>query len=162
MAVLLIGGFVWWMYRGEDTAASPAAEVPAAQVADNKANNNSDDIAGGNASPSTQRAVTAYTTTRAKEGASYVATVTLTDQGFSPRIVEIKEGESVRFINKSSKSMRIASDEYAGSPIYAGFNQVKSVGINGTYSLSFTEAGVWGYHNLDTASDMGVVYVKQQ
>jgi len=153
VALLLLGGFAWWTY-GDDSSSPTSTETPTGQSADNT------DIKTTGTDTPAKRAAAAYTVTRAKEGSAYVATVTLTASGFSPRIVEIERGDSVRFINKSGKSMRITSDTFEGAPIYAGFNQVKSVGMNGTYSLSFSEAGVWGYHNLGTESDIGIVYVK--
>ncbi|MCE9643992.1 hypothetical protein K8Q93_01980 [Candidatus Parcubacteria bacterium] len=151
VALLLIGGFAWWTYS-DDTASPASTETPTGESTDNTDVKTADTPA--------KRAAAAYTVTRAKEGTAYVATVTLTATGFSPRIVEIERGDSVRFINKSGKSMRVTSDTFEGAPIYAGFNQVKSVGMNGTYSLSFSEAGVWGYHNLGTETDIGIVYVK--
>jgi plastocyanin len=109
-----------------------------------------------------RRAETAYTSTRSLVNGRYITTVTLTSTGFVPQIVSVGRGESVRFVNKSGGSMRIASNEYQGVPLLQGLNQERTVGANGTFEITLTEVGVWGYHNgVGTASSPnGIVYVK--
>lgn len=108
------------------------------------------------------RAQAAYSKTRVKEGDKFVTIVNYNgSKGFDPQIVSINRGESVRFINQSDESMRIVSNVFDGVPIYPGFNQEKTVGKGGTFSLSFSQPGVWGYHNLNAESTIvGIVYVK--
>ena len=107
-------------------------------------------------------ALTSYTKTRALENGKYVTTVSYIGKGFSPEIVSINAGEEVRFVNKSNLSMRIISNVFNNVPLYPGFDQEKSVGLNGSYPFVFTQKGVWGYHNLDNqdTSIVGIVYVK--
>ncbi len=109
-----------------------------------------------------ERAQAAYSKTRVKEGEKFVTIVNYTGaRGFDPQIVSVNRGESVRFVNQSDESMRIVSNVFDGVPIYPGFNQEKTVGKGGTFSLSFSQPGVWGYHNLNAESSVvGVVYVK--
>ncbi len=108
----------------------------------------------------TKKATIAYTQTRVLENGRYVSTVSLTSTGFLPKVVEINKGETVRFVNKSGSAMRIASDDFGGTPLYVGLNQEKSVGQNGIYELTFTDTGAWAYHNRTAPSVIGVVYVK--
>jgi len=108
------------------------------------------------------RAQAAYSKSRVKEGVKFVTIVNYTRAGgFDPQIISINRGESVRFVNKSSEVMRVTSNTFENAPIYPGFNQAASVGLGGTYSLSFTQPGVWGYHNLNgDPTVVGIVYVK--
>lgn len=108
------------------------------------------------------RAQAAYSKTRIPEGKSFVTIVNYTRAGgFDPQIVSINRGESVRFVNQSTEVMRVTSNTFEGVPIYPGFDQQKSVGKGGTYSLSFTTPGVWGYHNLNgDPTVVGIVYVR--
>ncbi|MDO8620174.1 MAG: hypothetical protein Q7R64_02395 [bacterium] len=104
--------------------------------------------------------VSPYKQTRVFENGKYVSIVTLTNTGFTPKVVEITRGESIRFVNKSGSAMRIASDENNGVPLYIALNQEKSVGQGGIYELTFTEPGIWVYNNRSNPLGVGVVYVK--
>ncbi len=155
VVVCVVAGFVLWNsaknsasysgFEAEETPAVPEqpakASAPSAKTADAK------------------RAEAAYTGTRILESGKYVTVVTLTSAGFSPQIVSINRGENIRFINKSGSAMRIASNEFQGVPILGSLNQSKSVGRDGVFELTLSEAGVWGYHNSNTALT-GIVYVK--
>lgn len=112
--------------------------------------------------PAAKRAETAYTETRVQENGRYVTTVTLTSAGFVPQIVSVNRGENVRFLNKSGGAMRIASNDFQGVPLLTGLNQEKSVGANGTYEVTLTEVGVWGYRNGVGTNQIvtGIIHVK--
>ncbi|MDO8594928.1 MAG: hypothetical protein Q7R93_05485 [bacterium] len=111
-------------------------------------------------SPAVKRAEAAYTQTRVLENGRYISIVSLTDKGFVPQVVSINRGENVRFVNKTSGSMRIASEDFEGVALFAGLNQEKTVGKSGIYELTMPEAGVWAYYNLSKGGSTGVVYVK--
>ncbi len=99
--------------------------------------------------------------TRLYENGVYVNLVRYTGSSFEPRVVAVNRGETVRFVNVSNQTMRIASNVFDKLPVYRGFDQAKSVGKGGTFELSFTEIGIWGYHNLSgDQSVVGVVQVK--
>ncbi len=65
--------------------------------------------------------------------------------GFSPNVLQIRKGASVRFVNKSDEAMRVFSTntEY----IFSQLNQPKTVGKDGTYDFTFTQDGIWTYTN---------------
>jgi len=78
--------------------------------------------------------------------------------GFSPNTLQIRKGESVKFINKSDSAMRVyASDQ--DSSIYREFNQSQSVGENGIYEYTFNEVGIWPYYNYNEQSNLGNILV---
>jgi len=93
--------------------------------------------------------------TRVLENGQYVTIINLTSRGFVPQAVSISRGESVRFVNKSGSAMRILS-----STEYLGLDQQQSVGMNGTYELSFPRVGTWTFNNGRNQDVIGIVHVK--
>lgn len=88
-----------------------------------------------------------------------VYVVTYTRSGFSPNILEISTGKSVRFVNNSDKAMRIFSNDISNS-VYTTLNSSKTVGKGGYYDFTFLHKGNWGYHNQNNSADTGLVIVK--
>ena len=154
LAILIILAAGYVLFNGDDAApqGTTAEETPKEAVTPAPAAK----------TPQAERAETAYTATRTLENGRYVTTVTLTSAGFQPQIVTVNRGESVRFVNKSGGAMRIASNEFQGVPLLKGLNQEKSVGLNGTYEVTLSEVGVWGYQNgIGTAQNVtGIIHVK--
>ena len=93
-----------------------------------------------------------------------VVVVTYTDSGFLPPVVEVTAGDSVTFVNLSSKPMWVTSEDHptAKAQIYRGFDQGKSVPTGETYIFDFTKVGVWGYKNLNLESHLGAISVVEQ
>lgn len=87
-------------------------------------------------------------------------TVTYTDDGFTPGTVTINSGETVKWVNQSSKPMWVASNPHPVHTDYAGLDELKSATKDETYSFTFTKAGTWKYHNHKAPRDGGVVVVK--
>ena len=112
------------------------------------------------ATETTKSTPTAPTKTRIWDGSRYITIITYTGSGFQPQVITVERGETVRFSNKSSGSMRIASNSLGGGRVYAGLNQEKTVGKNGVYELTFSETGIWGYRELNNANAAGIVNVK--
>lgn len=79
-------------------------------------------------------------------GRDGVYVVQYTDTGFVPKELQIPKGKSVRFINVSSKGMRVYTDFTADSK-FAELNEAKTIGKGGTYTFSFVIEGLWAYHN---------------
>lgn len=79
-------------------------------------------------------------------GRDGVYVVQYTDNGFVPRELQIPKGKSVRFINVSSKGMRVYSD-ITSDPKFVELNEAKTIGKGGTYTFSFVIEGLWAYHN---------------
>jgi len=80
--------------------------------------------------------------------------------GFSPKSIEIKRGEAIKFVNDTNQTMWVASNDHPTHTLYPGFDQGKSVGKGGTFIFTFTEAGSWKYHNHNKSADMGTIIVK--
>ncbi len=105
-------------------------------------------------------------------GSTPAATVTLTNEGFSPATVTVNVGDTVRFVNQSTKTMWVGADvhpshaDYDGTtrqehcPTGGSFDQCTGSGSGTTWEFTFDKAGTFGYHNHLGASDTGTVIVK--
>lgn len=89
-----------------------------------------------------------------------VPTVYYTSSGFSPSVLEVERGKTVRFINRTRLSMRLLSNRDGGLNPYPAFDQTKSVGQNGVYEFTFTIPGTWSFKNQYDTKSVGVVVVK--
>lgn len=86
--------------------------------------------------------------------------VNYTDSGFNPASIEIKKGDTVQFVNKSSGGMWVASGPHPTHTIYPEFDAKKTIPSGGSYEFTFTKVGEWKYHNHSKASAFGTVIVK--
>ncbi|MDD2934848.1 MAG: hypothetical protein PHX25_00010 [Candidatus Pacebacteria bacterium] len=78
--------------------------------------------------------------------------------GFSPNDLTIKRGTSVRFINKSSTSMRIFATGQSDL-FHKQLNQSQTVGYDGIYEYTFTQVGLWEYTNATNNIHLGKILV---
>ena len=101
-------------------------------------------------------------------------TVTYTNKGFEPNIVEIKHGDTVEWLNTSDKLMWVASDPHPSHTDLPGFDE-RGVYSDQTkhfipvayahskvtrYKYTFLKVGSWHYHNHLIPNDRGVVIAK--
>jgi plastocyanin len=91
---------------------------------------------------------------------STIPIMTYTTKGFNPMVLEIKRGQSVRFVNGSGGSMRLISNTDGGQNPYPAFSQSKTVGPGGIYEFTFTMPGTWGFKNQFDAAHIGAVAVQ--
>lgn len=115
-------------------------------------------------------------TTPAANDDDSVTDVMLTDAGFSPAIVTINVGDTVRFTNNSSSGMWVGSDDHPthtdydgtatrdhcqdGQPTNGTFDACRATGNGETWDFTFTKAGTFGYHNHVGSSRIGTIIVK--
>lgn len=97
-------------------------------------------------------------------------TVFYTDSGFQPSTLEIQQGETVTWLDRSSQPMWVASNRH---PIHADYdgtslNQHCNNGQSDTfdqcssgerYSFTFDKTGEWSYHNHRFQAHGGTVVV---
>lgn len=86
-------------------------------------------------------------------------TVTYTDSGFSPSTIMINQGDTVTFVNQSSRRMDVASDPHPLHTDYPGFDEKEGSGPGASYSFTFDRIGQWSYHNHNMPRDKGTVNV---
>lgn len=73
-------------------------------------------------------------------------TVEIGNDGFSPATLTVPRGTSVIFVNKSGRSVDIASNPH---PVHTNLKELRSNTLQDGASFSFTfdRAGSWGYHD---------------
>lgn len=84
------------------------------------------------------------------------------DDGFHPRVLTIKAGETVVFKNERKKFFWPASDFHPTHSLYAAFDAKEPLASGATYSFTFTEPGVYPYHDHLAAYMFGVIRVENE
>ena len=95
------------------------------------------------------------------------------DFGFFPEKLTIKQGATITFTNRGANPLQPASDQHPAHTNYPGSNASKCPDETGTifdscqgfntgetWSFTFNEIGIWGYHNHLNASHFGKVVVE--
>ena len=103
------------------------------------------------------KTTTSVSPTMTKDGYYLVSYL---NSGFSPRTLDIVRGKSVRFLNNSTRSMRIVSADTTNNSVYQALNQSKTVGKGGAYDFTFNEAGTYDYMNYNNSADRGTITVR--
>ncbi|PIQ69189.1 MAG: hypothetical protein COV91_00230 [Candidatus Taylorbacteria bacterium CG11_big_fil_rev_8_21_14_0_20_46_11] len=81
--------------------------------------------------------------------------------GFSPKTITVKIGDTVVFENKTGKNASVASDDHPTHLLYPEFDQYKTDQKGNTqFSFTFTKAGTWNYHDHLNANMVGTVIVE--
>ncbi len=107
------------------------------------------------------------------EPTEYFVNITL--EGFVPKILEIKKGEKVTWINKLATEIRPAGDFHPTHTNYPGssvimcgtaeekntFDACRNLKKGESYSFVFNEIGKWGYHNHLQPSKDGKIIVSE-
>ncbi len=90
-----------------------------------------------------------------------LTTITYTNSGFEPETVEVRRGTDIRFLNMSSKSMKVRTYAYYDRNIpIPGYSQETSVGKGKEFVFSVTATGTYPYYNLNNQGDFGVFFVR--
>jgi plastocyanin len=111
-----------------------------------------------------------------EDGGPTFKVVTLTDNGFSPTSITIARGETIRFVNDSSRNMWVGADEHPTHTEYDGtstrehcangmntgasFDQCTAVAKGVSWDYTFEKSGTFGYHNHVGASNTGTIVVQ--
>jgi len=78
--------------------------------------------------------------------------------GFLPKVLQVRKGSSVRFINKSDNAMRVFTSNDQEFR-FAQLNQSQTVGREGTYDFTFTDTGIWEYFNYNAQTHKANILV---
>lgn len=100
------------------------------------------------------------------------ALILYTEDGFSPKTVEVSVGDTVMWTNKGNSYMWVASDMHPTHEVYSGTtmrehcvgdsNKVfDQCNIGDSYSFTFDKSGKWGYHDHIRANHTGTIIVNQ-
>lgn len=86
-----------------------------------------------------------------------IIVITYSDDGFTPKEINVVQGQTVRFVNESGGNMWVASNVHPTHTILSEFDQ-KSTGDS--YEFQFNDTGSWGYHNHVSPGKVGTVVVE--
>ena len=76
-----------------------------------------------------------------------VATVQITESGFVPETIKIKQGQSITWTNTDGKLHQVAADPYPTHSKLPSFVSEESLAQNESYTFSFDTAGTYTYHD---------------
>jgi len=96
--------------------------------------------------------------------------VTYTDEGFEPGALTVKQGQSVRWVNNSSRPMWPASafhPTHRGYPekteddcLGSAFDACAEIAIGDSWEFIFNVLGTWRYHDHISVNRTGTVEVE--
>lgn len=87
-------------------------------------------------------------------------TVTITSLGFEPKVVTIKAGETVTWVNNDSVSHQVNSAVHPTHQVYPPLNKIDLLKPGDKKSLEFPQIGSYKYHDHLNSSLVGTVVVK--
>lgn len=73
--------------------------------------------------------------------------IDITENGFFPAVITVKEGTSVVFKNKDGDGHWPASNQHPSHMDLPGFDSLQPVASGNTYAYTFTKLGTWGFHD---------------
>ena len=101
--------------------------------------------------------------------------IAYTDEGYSPKSLMIKAGDTVVWTNNSTQDMWTATALHPTHTVYPGsdikkcgsagaeqmFDSCQRIAGGGSWSFLFTELGTWNYHNHVGVSHTGSIIVEE-
>lgn len=79
---------------------------------------------------------------------------------FSPTNLRIHAGDTVRFKNESFFGIRVVSDPHLTHNQLSGFDSVGDIPQGSYFSYTFSEKGIFGYHNEKKTDEQGMIIVR--
>lgn len=108
--------------------------------------------------PATNNTATAQTEAENTDEPAATATISFTNDGFSPQELEVKVGTVVTVRNDSNTRVQFSSDDHPTHTINQGMNlPVLNPGESDTFTAD--EVGEWGFHDHLDDSHTGVLVV---
>lgn len=79
---------------------------------------------------------------------------------FSPTNLRIHSGDTVRLKNESFFGVRIVSDPHPAHNQLPGLDSVGDIPQGSYFSYTFSEKGIFGYHNEKNPEEAGTIIVR--
>lgn len=103
--------------------------------------------------------ITLPTIDQAKEAARVKVKIELTSDGFVPKVVTVKKGTRVIWLNKTSVDGTVNSDDHPTHQLYRPLN-LGTFPPDFSVQLVFEDPGIYGYHNHFKPEQKGTVIVQ--
>lgn len=174
LVIVFLGGLAYWyMNQGSPTLAPAAPATPVVtqepgttQVADTSTIPTS--------TPQAPATTTNSAVPPSPPSVPASATITYTDNGFSPANLMIAQGTKVIFMNSASDAFWPASNVHPTHSLYDGttlqqhcadptattFDACGPIAPGSSWSFTFTKTGTWTYHNHLNPSEGGTITVQ--
>lgn len=88
------------------------------------------------------------------------ASVSITDQGFTPVTLTVKKGTKVTWTNNGNKPRQVASNPHPDHTELKGLDSKGPIGPESTYSYTFDKPGEYNYHDHFNPTVSGTVVVE--
>ncbi len=86
--------------------------------------------------------------------------VTYANGAFGPSVLTVAVGMTVTFKNGSLVPVWLASNPHPTHNGYPGFDSMKEIAAGQEYSFTFTQRGMWGYHNHLNRTESATIVVQ--
>ena len=83
--------------------------------------------------------------------------IEFTDEGFTPKRLDIEVGQQVRFVNRSESSLWPASNIHPTHQVLAEFDAGNPIGADDIWAFTFEKPGFWRYHNHMAPEHSGLI-----
>lgn len=87
---------------------------------------------------------------------SITQVVSIEAAGFNPRVITIHSGDTVRWVNNDGNLHWPASDPHPTHTGFSGFDPLADLRSGENYSFTFSQPGIFGYHDHTQAVVGGV------
>ena len=164
LGIVVLGGLGFYFFQGND--GSPTLTVTpfvTVTLTPGAIATFSPTLIGDESTPTPSPSTTSMRTptpTPTPTPAAMIHTVSYTSSGYSPSVVTIRAGDTVKFVNNSSNNMWPASDPHPTHTNYPEFDPMTSISPGGQWSFTFSKPGTWGYHDHLTPGKTGTVIVQ--
>ena len=81
---------------------------------------------------------------------------------FSPTNIRIHAGDSIKFQNDGDNPIHVSGDITDGIPDLVGFDSIGDIPPQSSFAFTFSEPGIFGYHNDLNKYEKATVIVRQQ
>lgn len=87
--------------------------------------------------------------------------ISMTDTGYSPSTLTIKNGDTVKFTNNGTKANWPASAPHPTHTDYPEFDPKQEIAVGQSWSFTFTKTGTWRFHDHLNATRFGSITVTE-
>jgi plastocyanin len=123
-------------------------------------------------SPSTPAESLPETSTTTQSTSPEAVSVKYTADGFSPKTLTIKKGQSVTWTNETGNPLWVASDPHPQHTDYDGTARTEhcdntnpdafdACSPTNSFTFTFNKEGTWKYHNHAASSNIGEIIVTE-
>jgi plastocyanin len=146
IVVIILAGGIWWFFFS--TNSTKTENLAAKSTSDTSSSTSSANTSSG---------------ADDSEKSQDANTITYTDSGYNPQSLTINSGETITWVNDSSATAQIGSDNHPShnnNRELTGNEFVIELAPGESAKVQLTKTGEWGYHNHLKPSVTGTIIVE--